>query len=191
MPLSAVLVENSRYDRGKLKARLYAESLKERVCELCGQGELWNGRPISLILDHVNGVADDNRLDNLRIVCPNCNATLETHCGRNAHAPHREVECAGCGRAFRPRRSGQRYCSRYCGTRARQAGPRLTIRRAERPRYFDLVAMIEAEGYAAVGRRFGVSGTAIRKWRLAFERELSDAVEGAARRARRDFPRAG
>lgn len=49
----------------------------------CGQGEEWMGKKMSLILDHINGVHDDNRIQNLRIVCPNCNATLDTHCGKN------------------------------------------------------------------------------------------------------------
>ena len=41
---------------------------------------MWTGKKMSLILDHINGKHNDNRIDNLRIVCPNCNATLETHC---------------------------------------------------------------------------------------------------------------
>ena len=49
-------------------------TLKRPICELCGQGEMWRGRPMALILDHVNGVPTDNRLTNLRIVCPNCAA---------------------------------------------------------------------------------------------------------------------
>ena len=64
------------------EAALFEEGLKERRCEMCGQDENWHGRTMSLILDHINGVPDDNRLENLRIVCPNCAATLETHCGR-------------------------------------------------------------------------------------------------------------
>ena len=82
IPLERVLVERSPYPRSKLKQRLYADGLKQRACELCGQGEQWHGARMSLILDHINGVADDNRLENLRIVCPNCAATLDTHCGR-------------------------------------------------------------------------------------------------------------
>lgn len=50
-PLQDVLVQNSAYDRGKLKRRLYAEGLKHRRCELCGQDEEWRGRFMSLILD--------------------------------------------------------------------------------------------------------------------------------------------
>lgn len=83
-PLSDVLVVESTYTHtSSLKERLYKEGLKQRICELCGQGEMWNGKKMSLILDHVNGFSNDNRLENLRIVCPNCNATLSTHGGRN------------------------------------------------------------------------------------------------------------
>ena len=72
----------STYGRQHIKRRLLAEGLKEPRCELCGQGEIWQGKPMSMILDHINGVRDDHRLENLRMVCPNCAATLDTHCGR-------------------------------------------------------------------------------------------------------------
>ena len=81
--LDDILKENSDYNRGHLKERLYKEGLKIRECELCGQNEIWMGKRMSLILDHINGTHNDNRIQNLRIVCPNCNSTLPTHCGRN------------------------------------------------------------------------------------------------------------
>ena len=52
---------------------------------------------MSLILDHINGVADDNRLENLQIVCPNCAATLDTHCGRANRLPVGDRACLRCG----------------------------------------------------------------------------------------------
>ena len=81
--LENILVENSTCCRGTVKNKLYASGIKERKCEMCGQGELWFGKKISLILDHINGVHNDNRITNLRILCPNCNATLPTHFGWN------------------------------------------------------------------------------------------------------------
>jgi HNH endonuclease len=82
LPLEEVLVEGSNYQRKRLKRRLVEEGLKELRCEMCGQDEMWRGLRMGLILDHVNGVWNDNRLENLRFLCPNCNATLDTHCGR-------------------------------------------------------------------------------------------------------------
>lgn len=82
--LDDILVENSTYSHtSNLKHKLYDAGLKERKCELCGQGEEWQGKHMSLILDHINGVNNDHRRENLRIVCPNCNATLDTHGGKN------------------------------------------------------------------------------------------------------------
>lgn len=172
-PLVEILVEHSSYNRGSLKRRLYAEGVKERRCELCGQDELWRGRRMALILDHINGVATDNRLENLRIVCPNCAATLDTHCGRNL--PHRtvEIKCARCGKRFLRARPEQRYCSRACGTRyARITGPQPAAWKVPHPPYEQLVREIAETNCQAVGRKHGVSGTAIRKWLRAYEREL-------------------
>ena len=173
-PLEEILVAESTYSRHHLKERLYREGLKERRCEECGQGEQWRGRTMALILDHVNGVPNDHRLENLRVLCPNCNATLDTHCGRNARRPVRQ--CEHCEREFQPREERQRFCSLPCGWRSpRRKGPRHDLRRVERPPYDELVAMIAADGYEATGRRFGVSGNAVRKWRMAYEREEGSA----------------
>jgi hypothetical protein len=53
IPLEGILVVESTYNRGQLKERLFEAGLKDRRCELCGLGELWRGRRLSLILDHV------------------------------------------------------------------------------------------------------------------------------------------
>jgi hypothetical protein len=162
VPLNEVLTEESTYSRGHLKQRLYAAGLKGRQCELCGQGEQWHGRRMSLILDHVNGIANDNRLENLRIVCPNCAATLPTHCGRNIALVAPRV-CVSCGAEFTARYREQRYCSRSCCGRS-TGGMRPQLRKCERPPRATLLAQVEEFGFAATGRRYGVSDNAIRKW---------------------------
>lgn len=78
--LNSILKENSSYPTGTLKERLYKSGLKKRECEECKQGEEWRGKRMALILDHINGINNDHRLENLRILCSNCNATTDTFC---------------------------------------------------------------------------------------------------------------
>jgi hypothetical protein len=100
IPLTEILTVGSTFSRTNLKQRLYEEGIKEPRCELCGQDENWCGKRMGLILDHTNGVRDDNRLENLRIVCPNCAATLDTHCGKKNREPLLPLDCLRCGRSF-------------------------------------------------------------------------------------------
>ena len=131
---------------------------------------------MALILDHVNGVGDDNRLENLRIVCPNCAATFDTHCGRNKPRPPRERACKRCGETFVTERRSQTYCSPSCGHRWDRSGvPRPAARRVERPPYEQLLREIAESSYRAVGRKYGVSDNAIRKWLRQYEREAAHA----------------
>lgn len=86
-PLSEILVENSSYTNlVRLKKRLVSEGLIEFACAECGISE-WMGKPLVLQLDHVNGVRDDNRIGNLRLLCPNCHSQTPTYCGRNKKLP--------------------------------------------------------------------------------------------------------
>jgi hypothetical protein len=173
-PLEEILVEDSTYSRGSLKRRLYSEGLKDRRCELCGQDEEWHGERMSLILDHVNGEATDNRIENLQIVCPNCAATLDTHCGRNK-ANSEPRECPGCTVVFEPRAARQRYCSQRCaGLAHADRTPRPETRKVERPPYEQLMAELAASNYSAVGRKYGVSDNAVRKWVRWYEQERTD-----------------
>jgi hypothetical protein len=172
--LEDVMIEHSTYSRAHLKTRLLDDGMKQRRCEFCGQDERWRGQRMALILDHVNGVGDDNRLENLRILCPNCAATLDTHCARKNRIVRDPIECARCGLSFVPRFDEQRYCSRSCGSRwLRPPDSHDHLRRVERPPYEQLVAEVRADGFSAVGRRYGVSDNAIRKWIRRYERELS------------------
>jgi hypothetical protein len=154
---------------------------------------------MALILDHINGVPDDNRLENLRIVCPNCAATLETHCARKNRLPPVYRDCKRCRQPFVVRRPEHRYCSRECGSRwdrleaaalgAGQLGmPKPGFRRVERPSYEELLREIEETSYLAVGRKYGVSDNAVRKWVRFYERQA--AREAAAPAAEGDLAEA-
>ncbi len=142
-------------NRGSLKKRLYSEGLKNRKCEMCGQSEEWMGKKISLMLDHINGINNDNRLENLRILCPNCNATLDTHCNKNKTKYSlipKEVLCLDC------RIPIDRYSKRCSEC------DHIRQRKSERPPYDVLIEEVNRFGYCAVGRKYGVSDNSIRKW---------------------------
>ncbi|MBL8122396.1 HNH endonuclease [Candidatus Saccharibacteria bacterium] len=81
--LSSLLTENSSVQSYKLKKRLFEEGVKEAECELCGWAEVSSDGRVPVELDHINGVHSDNRLENLRILCPNCHSLQPTHRGKN------------------------------------------------------------------------------------------------------------
>jgi DNA-binding CsgD family transcriptional regulator/5-methylcytosine-specific restriction endonuclease McrA len=85
MAIDDLLKAGTYRGRDHLKARLISEGLKEHRCERCGLTQ-WQGQPITLALHHVNGVRDDNRLENLQILCPNCHSQTDTFAGRNGRA---------------------------------------------------------------------------------------------------------
>lgn len=78
-PLAEILVVGCAYPSSKLRQRLIAEGLKHAHCEHCGLDE-WRGERLPLVLDHANGDHTDNRIENLRILCPNCHSVTESWC---------------------------------------------------------------------------------------------------------------
>jgi len=167
--LKDIMIENSTFSRKQLKKRLYDEGIKERKCELCGQDENWNGKKMSLILDHINGINDDNRLENLRIVCPNCNATLDTHCRGNKKANNKEhikelnIELYKC-ECGNNKTKGSEKCTKCYA---------LSQRKVEWPEYSVLKKEVEELGYAGTGRKYGVADNTIRSWLKKLKKEVT------------------
>lgn len=83
--LSEILVQNGNFQSFSLKRRLFKEGIKTPECEECGWSKMSSDGRVPVELDHINGDRWDNRLENLRILCPNCHSLKPTHRGRNKY----------------------------------------------------------------------------------------------------------
>lgn len=83
-PFDEILVKDSTYlNSSRLRQRLIAANMIENKCGICRLEPIWNSLSLTLHLDHINGINTDNRLNNLRLLCPNCHSQTDTYCGRN------------------------------------------------------------------------------------------------------------
>ncbi|WP_345043936.1 hypothetical protein [Arthrobacter methylotrophus] len=159
-PLDEILVENSSYlNRSHLKVRLIKAGLLRHECYECGLPPVWKGKPLTLQLDHVNGVNNDNRIGNLRFLCPNCHSQTPTHSGRNAvhyvavAPPSRKPKVA-------------RLCE--CGAEISKTADRCRVcflksrERTEWPSHTDLLELVDRMGFVRAGASLGVSDNAVR-----------------------------
>jgi len=95
IPLETLLtVDSPCTSIARLKRRLRRLGLLEDTCALCGMPPTLNGQPLVLRLDHINGIRNDSRLENLRLVCPNCDSQLPTFAGRNSSKAARSAVAA-------------------------------------------------------------------------------------------------
>lgn len=161
MELESILIENSTYSNSStLKKRLYREGLKTPKCENCGI-EKWLEKELSLELDHINGINTDNRINNLRILCPNCHSQTETFRRMKGSKPKKlkvvkEKIINNCMVCNNPTEN-KTFCSNKC----------VEIDRGKNiPSKEELLKRINTIGknYTAIGKSFGVSDNSVRKW---------------------------
>jgi transposase-like protein len=75
-----------------LRSFIKRNGLLKHECQECGLGPVWNNKPLVLHIDHINGINNDHRLENLRYLCPNCHSQTETYAYRNAKRKKLEKE---------------------------------------------------------------------------------------------------
>ena len=156
-----ILVENSIYlSTNSLKKKLLKEKILENKCVSCGNNGTWNEKPLALHLDHINGNHTDNRLENLRMLCPNCHAQTETYCGKNVKQENKPVVkpvkelCSACN--VNEIWKTSKKC-RECYS--------LEIRKVvNRPSKEELLKELETTSYVQLGKKYNVSDNTIRKW---------------------------
>lgn len=164
------LVEHSTLSRSTLRGFLIRNNLFTNQCSCCGITE-WQGKPITIEVDHINGVSDDNRIENLRSLCPNCHSQTDTFKTGNIdkltpradfkkkHNPSIAAmhNCVHCGKEFIKHNPKMKYCSVKCGHADKNTNNWDEI---------DLIDLIDHQNinYSELGRRFGgISGAAVRR----------------------------
>jgi hypothetical protein len=181
IPLEQILVENSTYtNRGCLKKRIVEAGIVENKCAICGLKNEWLGKPLMLRIDHIDGNSINNTKENLRLLCPNCDSQTDTFCGRNVKAVFQHKICKYCGNRI-DNRSKTGYCYRctqkhrtgevnqYTTTHSRKKHHKLdnfdTIKNIKnRPSYEELKELLIRNSLIQIGKIFGVSYAAIKKW---------------------------
>ena len=88
---SDILKPNCKHARSVLRRYVIKNNLIPYRCAICGCVE-WQGRTLSLELDHINGINNDNRIENLRFLCPNCHSQTTTYGSRNQQRNDSEYE---------------------------------------------------------------------------------------------------
>lgn len=154
----------------KLKLRLIREGYLEHKCSVCNLKE-WNENPIPIELDHIDGNNSNNSLENLRIICPNCHAQTSNYCGKNIKVKRKIYlckcgnkksadiyeRCFNCSLKFRNKRR-----TKIKKPKSKNTG--MFQRKVDRPSKEELEILINENSWCAIGRKFGVSDNAIRKW---------------------------
>lgn len=146
IPLSEILTENSHYSRRSLKKRLLQDGLLVNQCYICGQLPEWNGKPLILQLDHINGISNDNRLENLRILCPHCHSQTETFAGKRF-------------KKITPSEINPNW----------RQNPRINNRKVERPTKEELEKLLWKLPITKIAKQFSVSDKAVAKWAKSYE----------------------
>lgn len=152
---SNIFCENSTACQSTLRRWYKNGKYSEYKCSICGQEPIWQGKELTLILDHINGKNHDNRLENLRWVCPNCNQQLDTTGFKKMRTEDKlkkKYYCIDCGKEI------------YKGSKRCVECSYIDRRKVDRPTKEELLSLIKIKSLSEIGELYGVVENTVRKW---------------------------
>ena len=152
---SNVFIENSTASQKVLRHWYKKGEYTPYICSICGLEPFWQGKELTLILDHINGSNHDDRLENLRWVCPNCNQQLETTGFKKIRSTTEKNYCVDCGIEISNKAIRCKECS---NKHKRIKTEDMPITREQ------LKNLIRDEPFTRIGAKFNVTDNAIKKW---------------------------
>ena len=149
---SEYLNTDKKIKTSKLKNKLIKENIIENKCDICGLTS-WLDKPIVLQLHHIDGNPNNNSLENLQLLCPNCHSQTDNYCG-SANTDKTKYYCKDCGAEITKRAT-------YCSVCARKHSRKVE----DRPEKDQLIQdYLELKSFVKIGNKYNVSDNAIRKW---------------------------
>lgn len=152
-----IFKKDTKIGRHVAKKRILRDKLIPYKCILCGQNTKWKNKELVLILDHIDGDRFNNEITNLRFVCPNCNSTLDTHCLGMNKLSKKRAKVDKRTKVYHKLITGSEYV------------PNIKIRKVERPSKENLKKLLETNTWTGIGRLYGVSDNAVRKWAKTYQ----------------------
>lgn len=171
IPASEYLNTHKPIQSSLLKYKLIFEGYKENKCECCGITE-WNGKPLVFQIHHKDGNCNNNNLDNIAILCPNCHSQTSNY--RGLANQKERYYCIDCGCEIR---KGSKRCP--------SCNHKLHRKICDRPTKEQLVESFkELRSYVKVAERYNVSDNGLRKWVKSYglpisAREIHDYIENS------------
>ena len=163
IPLCEILIKDSSYtNTTNIKSKIIKANLIEEKCNICGI-LTWQNKKLSLHLDHINGINNDHRFKNLRLLCPNCHSLTPTYCGRNKKKKKKFLKsplpkkqnpiCLNCKKSINRKAIRCKSC----------AGKYVQKTKINWPETQQLIEMVKQLSYTKIAQKLGVSDNAIRK----------------------------
>lgn len=164
IPDELVFTRNNKTDKTTVRRHFKSLTKDMYYCWICGQKPEWNGQPLTMIMDHIDGDNSNHTVENLRWVCPNCNQQLPTTSGKNiASYKNRERRyCVDCGKELKGKTTIRcNDCAQIINKETARQNSVFVKNQLTREELKDLIRTIP---FVKIGEKFGVTDNAVRKW---------------------------